>query len=143
MKTEVNGNYYDVEIGGNKARVNGKIFDLILDEGEITMNGEQFFVDFLEEGEPSLMIINGMSYLVSRTSSEGISTREVRAPISGQIVDILVTEGSEVVKGQLLLVLEAMKMENQMKSPGKGRIREVRVKNGQLVKSGEVLVTFY
>ena len=142
MKIEVNGNYYDVELARNKATVNGKEFDLKLNEEEITLNGEHFFLDFLEEGEPSLMIINGMSYLVSKSTLDGIYAKELRAPISGQIVDVFVTEGSYVVKGQLLLTLEAMKMENQMKSPVKGRIREVKVKKGQLAKSGEVLLTF-
>jgi biotin carboxyl carrier protein len=142
MKIEVNGNCYEVEISRNKATVNGKAFELKLDGEEITINGKHFFLDFLEEGEPSLMIINGLSYLVSKSSSEGITAKELRAPISGQIVDVFVTEGSYVVKGQLLLTLEAMKMENQMKSSVKGRIREVKVKKGQLAKSGEVLLTF-
>jgi biotin carboxyl carrier protein len=142
MKINVNGNCYEIEIIGNKTTVNGKEIKLTPNENEIIIDGKQFFLDFFEEGEPSLMIINGISYLVSKNASESTSVKELKAPINGQIVDVFVKEGKDVVKGQLLIILEAMKMENQMKSPVKGRIKKVRVKKGQLVKSGEVLVTF-
>jgi biotin carboxyl carrier protein len=142
VKIDVNGNCYEVEITGNKARLDHKEIDLKLNEEGITIDGKQYFLDFFEEGEPSLMIINGISYLISKTTSEGIPIRELKAPISGQIADVFAKDGSNVVKGQLLVVLEAMKMENQMKSPVKGRIKEVKVKKGQLVKNGEVLLTF-
>ncbi len=142
MKIDVNGNCYEIEIIGNRAIVNGKEINLKLNgEEKITIDGNQFFLDFFEEGEPSLMIINGISYLVSKRA-ERIAVNELRAPISGQIADVFATDGSAIVEGQLLIILEAMKMENQMKSPVKGRIKEVKVKKGQLVKTGEVLVTF-
>lgn len=143
MRVEVNGNTYHIEIAGNRAKVNGTAVDLeTLNEAEVTIDGEKFFLDFVEEGEPSLMIINGMSYLVSRSSSEGLSAKELRAQINGQITGVFVKTGSKVIKGQLLVTLEAMKMENQMKSPLKGNIKEVNVKNGQSVKKGEILLVF-
>lgn len=143
MKVEVNGDNYDIEIIENKAKVNGKTVKLeVLSNTEILIDGEKFFLDFIEEGEPSLMIINGMSYLVSRSSSEGLPVKELRAPINGQIIDVFVEAKSKVTKGQLLVTLEAMKMENQMKSPQKGIIKEVRVKKGQSIKNGEVLLVF-
>jgi biotin carboxyl carrier protein len=142
MKIEVNGNDYDIEILGNKAKVNGENIDVTLNEEEILINGKKFHLDFIEEGEPSLMIINGMTYLVSKSAVGSISVRELKAPISGLIIDVLVTAGSEVNKDQPLVILEAMKMENQIKSPLKGRIREIRVDKGQSVKTGDVLVTF-
>lgn len=142
MKIDVNGNCYEVEVVGNEVRVNGKKIDLKQNEEQITIGQNQFFLDFFEEGEPSLLIINGMSYLVSKSTSENTLLKELKAPINGQIVDVFAVEGKDVVKGQLLVILEAMKMENQIKSPAKGRIKEVKVKKGQLVKTGEVLVTF-
>ena len=57
-------------------------------------------------------------------------------------MDVFVTAGDDVVRGQVLVTLEAMKMENQVKSTVKGRIKAVKVKKGQLVKGGEVLITF-
>jgi biotin carboxyl carrier protein len=142
MKIDVNGNCYEIEIVGNNVRVNGKKIDLKQNGDQITIGQNQFFLDFFEEGEPSLLIINGMSYLVSKSASEDTLVKELKAPISGQIADVFAVEGRDVVKGQLLVILEAMKMENQIKSPVKGRIKEVKVKKSQLVKIGEVLVTF-
>lgn len=143
MKVEVNGDNYDIEITESKAKVNGRVVKLeVLSETEISVDGEKFFLDFKEEGEPSLMIINGMSYLVSRSSSEGVPVKELRAPINGQIIDVFIESKSKVTKGQLLITLEAMKMENQMKSPQNGIIKEVKVEKGQSVKNGEVLLVF-
>jgi biotin carboxyl carrier protein len=144
MRIDVNGNPYEIEIIGNKARVNKDEIDLKLnEEGEgIMIGGKKFHLDFFEEGEPSLMIINGASYLISKTESENATIKELKAPISGQIVDVFAAAGSKVAKGQLLLVLEAMKMENQMKSPVAGMIKEVKVIKGQLVKRDETLLVF-
>jgi glutaconyl-CoA/methylmalonyl-CoA decarboxylase subunit gamma len=66
----------------------------------------------------------------------------VRAPISGRVIDVLVQVGSNVTEGQTLIILEAMKMENQIKSPVSAKISEVKVDKGQSVKTGEVLVAF-
>lgn len=142
MRIEVNGNYYDVQLAGNKVIINGKEFELKSDQpGEITLGRDRFYLDFFEEGEPSLMIVNGMSYFVSRSSTESTS-KDLKAPIGGQVLDVLVVEGADVVKGELLVVIEAMKMENQLKSPIKGKVKQVKVKKGQLVKTGQELITF-
>jgi biotin carboxyl carrier protein len=143
MKIEVNGNSYDVEVIGKKAIVNGKQIDLEIDEeDEIVIGQDHFFLDFLEEGEPSLMIVNGLSYVVTKSVLESTQVRDLKAPIGGQIIGIFASEGDSVARGQILVTLEAMKMENQVKSTVKGRIKAVRVKKGQLVKSGETLLTF-
>jgi biotin carboxyl carrier protein len=144
MKVEVNGNDYEVEIiGRDKAVVNGKEIDLkIVDQDTITISGKQFNLDFVEEGEHSLMIVNGMTYAVSKSISDVIASKELKAPISGQIVEVSVSDANEVNRGQALIVLEAMKMENQIKSPIKGRIKEIKVKKGQFVRTGEILIIF-
>jgi biotin carboxyl carrier protein len=143
MKVEVNGKEYDIEFMGNKARIDGKEIAVRIDEDEITISGEsKFHLDFLQEGEQSFLIINGMAYNVSKSVSTVTPLKEIKAPISGQIIDVSAIPGTEVKRGELLIVLEAMKMENQIKSPIKGRIKEIRVKKGQSVKSGDVLLTF-
>jgi biotin carboxyl carrier protein len=60
----------------------------------------------------------------------------------GKIVNILVNEGDQVNNGQVLIVLEAMKMENQIKSPRKGTIKNIKIINDQSVKIGDTLLTF-
>lgn len=64
----------------------------------------------------------------------------VSAPMPGKVVTILAAEGEEVRQGQGLVVVEAMKMQNELPSPKSGRIRTVRVAEGQAVNAGETLV---
>ena len=62
--------------------------------------------------------------------------------MSGKIVGVFIKAGNEVKRGQLLVILEAMKMENQIKSHANGRIREIKVCEDQSVNTGEILITF-
>ena len=62
--------------------------------------------------------------------------------MTGKIVGVFAKPGNEVKRGQLLVVLEAMKMENQIKSHANGQIREINVCEGQSVNTGEFLITF-
>jgi len=64
----------------------------------------------------------------------------VKAPIPGLITRILVEEGNVVEAGQSLLILEAMKMENEVRAPRSGIVREVAVLSAQSVKLGEFLL---
>ncbi len=64
----------------------------------------------------------------------------VKAPMPGNIVSVSVTEGATVKKGQPLLVLEAMKMENEIVSPRDGVVASVIVSKGASVNSGDPLV---
>src|SRR5262249_23137264 len=64
----------------------------------------------------------------------------VKAPMPGAVVAVEVTPGQEVKRGQGLLVLSAMKMENQIKAPRAGRVVSVEVQPGQTVEQGRALV---
>jgi len=67
---------------------------------------------------------------------------DLRAAIPGRVLRILVAEGEHVEAGRTLLVLEAMKMENEVRAPRGGRIRAIDVAAGQAVGTGDVLVRF-
>jgi biotin carboxyl carrier protein len=67
---------------------------------------------------------------------------DVKAPMPGLIVSILVEEGQQVTSGEPLLVLEAMKMENVIKSPGTGVIRSIPIVLGKSVEKNQVLIKF-
>ena len=69
----------------------------------------------------------------------GSGEREVRAAMPGKVVAVLVELGATVTQGQGLLVIEAMKMENEVGSPRAGTVQEIRVKPGQAVEAGELL----
>lgn len=70
----------------------------------------------------------------------GAGGRELRAPMPGRIVRVLVEEGQEVDAGDGLVVMEAMKMENELSARAPGRVETVRVEPDQTVNQGDVLV---
>lgn len=71
-----------------------------------------------------------------------VSTGEtMKAPMPGTIVNVLVSQGQSVQKGQVLLVLEAMKMENEIVAPCSGTISHVAVNKGQAVNVGDVFLS--
>jgi biotin carboxyl carrier protein len=70
----------------------------------------------------------------------GAGGQIVKAPLPGKITHVAVQAGDAVTAGQSLLVIEAMKMENELKATAAGTVREVRVTAGQAVNAGDVLV---
>jgi biotin carboxyl carrier protein len=64
----------------------------------------------------------------------------VKAPMPGLVLDVMVTVGQAVQKGDPLLILEAMKMENVIKAAGEGRVKAVKVDKGAAVEKGELLL---
>ncbi len=68
--------------------------------------------------------------------------KEVKAPMPGMVLRVEVAPGQEVQEGDPLLVLEAMKMENNLKSPASGTVKSVHVEAGKAVEKGAVLVVF-
>jgi biotin carboxyl carrier protein len=145
MKVQVNEISYDVDIIGQKISVNDTELTIKVNEGEITFGENTFYLDFIqegEEGEPSLMIVNGMTYLVSKSSFGYAQLKDVKAPISGKVKDVLAEVGSKVKEGQIIAIIEAMKMEIQIKSPSAGTVKEIKACKDQPVKMGDILVAF-
>lgn len=68
--------------------------------------------------------------------------KEIKAPMPGLILDLKVKPGDEVKKGDIVLILEAMKMENILKSPGDGLVKAVKVSLNQSVEKNQVLIQF-
>lgn len=64
----------------------------------------------------------------------------VEAPMPGKILKISVAVGASVTSGDVLLILEAMKMENEISAPVSGTVREIRAREGDSVNTGDVLV---
>jgi biotin carboxyl carrier protein len=99
---------------------------------------------------PYLIVVGLRRYLVElhdprrwrRTGSsiEAEGPQEIVAPMPGKIVKILVAEGQEVSRDQGLLVIEAMKMQNELRAPRAGRIERVYMEEGRGVESGARLL---
>lgn len=67
---------------------------------------------------------------------------QIKAPMPGMVLRILVEEGQTLAQGDPVVVLEAMKMENVFKAPGEVTVKEIRVQENSAVEKGQVLVTF-
>lgn len=67
--------------------------------------------------------------------------RGVRAQMPGKILRVNVKEGATVEKGQSIIVMEAMKMENEIKAPQAGRVQGLKISEGQAVETGAELCT--
>ena len=115
--------------------IDGKQFRCILDrdvDGEgVIINGQR--ISFSIPDPRSLAAQNGAA-----AGADG--PRRVKAPMPGRVVRVLVTMGDEVAEGQGLVVIEAMKMQNELKSPKQGRVSRLAAEIGTTVAAGEVLV---
>jgi biotin carboxyl carrier protein len=78
----------------------------------------------------------GLSNLMSAKVSE------IKAPMPGLVLKVLVDEGAEIKKGDNLFVLEAMKMENIIKAPADVTVKTIKIKPGDKVEKGQILILF-
>ncbi len=77
----------------------------------------------------------------AKASSGSAGSVEISAPMPGKILAVKAQVGQSVKKGEVILLLEAMKMENEVVAPQDGKIASVNVNEGAMVESGEVLAT--
>ena len=101
----------------------------------IRLNGNTYKVEVADQYD-ALLKAMGMDMAQSRKVSD------MKAPMPGLVSEVAVVEGQELKKGDKVLVLEAMKMENILKAPEDGVVKKVHVTKGQTVEKNMVLVTF-
>jgi biotin carboxyl carrier protein len=77
----------------------------------------------------------------TRPTGEGGAAVSIRSPIPGRVVKVLVKAEDKVVAGQTVVVLEAMKMENELRAPRAGKVLELRCAEGAAVEAGQDLVS--
>lgn len=99
----------------------------------VRVNGEAYEVRITDELD-ALIERMGLSANTAHTIAD------VKAPMPGLVVKVLVQPGDSVTKGQPLLILEAMKMENIIKAPGDATVKEVFAEAGQAVEKNQLLV---
>ena len=116
-----------------KLIIENKPFDIILsDNNTIIVNNEEYTVDIFDEQVAKLM----------KTGAGKVLEQElvVKAAMPGLIIEVNVKQGERVEEGQALLIIEAMKMQNEMHSTKTGVIKKINVQKGQTVNSGDKLI---
>jgi len=127
----VNGQPFVAGFEGNRVLVDDTPYDVTLEGGKALIGGIAYDLDIegLEEGT------TGSGVATTAAVSEGAVT----AIMPGKIIRMLVAEGEEVAEGDVVCILEAMKMENELKAPRAGTVKELYVQPGQDVETGAVL----
>ena len=100
---------------------------------EVLLNGVSYF--FTIETPTSYKRLRYLSSKKGSSKNENLS-----APMPGKIVDVLAEEGQEIRAGEPLLILEAMKMQNEIQSPSAGKIKKIHVKATQNVLKDDLLI---
>jgi biotin carboxyl carrier protein len=112
--------------------IGGRPYEILLDREYrwIKTNRGYFAIDVHSNGE-----------LAESASARARTTDgRIKAPIPGLVTQVFVSEGDRVEAGQALMILEAMKMENEIRTPHPGRIKTLNVASGQSVKLDEILI---
>jgi biotin carboxyl carrier protein len=161
--TTIEGQEFEIEvIDGRHIRVGDRmlevdfesvsgqpVFSLILDgrsyesfvypgeeDWQVLLRGRQYQVKVEDEREKRLRAAAG-----SRVAETG--EYHLKAPMPGLVVSVPVSEGQTVEKGKVLVILESMKMQNELKSPRAGTVGRVRVKAGESVEQKQTLLNLH
>lgn len=122
----INNTSYDVDVEKlSKEPLDGRM--------AVRVRGRVVRLDMLDERRQKMKDAQQSAFAVGGKAI-------VESPMPGKIVKILVGEGEEVTQGQGVIVVEAMKMENELKAPKDGVVAEVRAKEGETIEGGAPLV---
>lgn len=155
----VNGHEYEIEIENDQVLVNGEAIDVNVSQigvpelYSILLDGASYEVLVEEQRQEYAVTLAGQQFHVqvederTRRLNAGrkgplIPSGElvVKAPIPGLVVKVLVQEGDDIPEDHPLIILEAMKMENEIRSLRAGVVRSVDVSAGQRVEQGAALL---
>lgn len=156
----IEGVEYSIEESKGALMVNGRTFLVWANKHKVTVDGVEYQVE-LGEG---IAWVNGFPYSFSLGGFDELSSDEqpvdqdavtvpssllnmhsnhvLTAVMPGRVLHILVKEGDDVQAGDVLCVLEAMKMENELRAQVEGTVQQILVKPGQNVEAGEPLIIF-
>lgn len=157
------GQEKEVEIGGDSISLDGQSIDWDISRisefhyhiisGGKSYNAELVSADYqqkvltlkIEDQVFEMSIKDKMDQLLEKMGISAQNTAaiaEVKAPMPGLILDILAEVGQTIKKGDQLMILEAMKMENVLKAQGEGTITSIEVSKGDSVEKNQVLIKF-
>ena len=143
----LDGATYKIVVDGNSILVNGQPFVAGLEEDRVLVDGTPYDV-ILEENRA---VVGGIAHELLVTGLEEekagpkaaaravASAGAVTAIMPGKIIRVLVSEGDQVTEGDVVCILEAMKMENELKASKDGTVKALHIQSGQDVEMGAVL----
>ena len=132
FKFKIRGTQYDVDIK-----------DVNNNDVQIEVNGTPYHVTMEREiaaPKTPTIVRKRLPDEVKKKPSTGASLKKVLAPLPGNIFKLNVKEGDEVKKGDTLLIMEAMKMENNILSEQDGIIKNIKIKEGDAVLQNDILI---
>lgn len=135
-KYKINGNLYKVTVG-----------DIEDNNVRVEVNGTSYTVELEKQAKPKIKpVVRTESTTpaapptpISRPAVSG-GKSGIKSPLPGVILEIKVKEGDTVKRGQTLMILEAMKMENDIKSDRDGKVTSIRVSKGESILEGTDLI---
>jgi len=167
LKIKLNGNVYEIDFltkeEKNSGKINGNDFNLDIEQRNdsqyhLIKDNKSYCIDILSidyDTKEIKLSINGHIYngtvqddldiLLKEMGIESKSksvANELRAPMPGMTLAINVKNGQEVKKGETLMVLEAMKMENNLKADSDVTIKEIHCAKGETVNKNQLLISF-
>lgn len=163
MEIIIGDKSFEINPLGKEVEINGKkhIIDLITtghNRYHLLVNNKSYNLEVVsfnaKEGNAQVKVDNQHISVKVKTELDKLLTRmglsrnnvavakDLGAPMPGLILDIMVKVGDEVKKGDKLLILEAMKMENIIKAPGDVKISSIIVNKGESVDTGQKLIHF-
>jgi len=120
--------------------LDGKSYESFVYQGdedwEVLIRGRQYQVKIEDEREKRLKAAAGGGSVES-------GEFHLKAPMPGLVVAVLINEGQEVKKGQVMIILESMKMQNELKAPRDGVMGRIRVKAGESVEQRQTLLSVH
>ncbi len=130
---EVKAEIADIDKDVLTILVENKLYQINLDgENQLTVNGESYSFEIMDEQ---------VAKILKSAHDAGVKKEiTVTAPMPGLVIEVEVKEGDSVKKGQGLLIIEAMKMQNEIKSPRDGIVKKFMVQKGKPVNSKDILV---
>jgi len=149
--------YYTMTINGEKHEVDAQllrshIVSMLIDHRSYDVDIEPFNVEDTLDGRMSVRVRGRVVHLdilderrkkmkeAAAAHLGGAGVSQVESPMPGKVLNVMVDEGDEVTQGQGVVVIEAMKMENELKAPKDGVVASISCKNGDTVDAGTVLI---
>ena len=160
LHAELDGNNHEVEIKHDDAKVFARVddreYELEVSEPEpgvyLLKHDGKIFEASVSGGDPAQVRIGSNQLEVKlidpkrlrgagAAHEHGDGLAEIKTAMPGKVVNVLQSVGASVEKGDGIMVVEAMKMQNELKSPKAGVIKEIRITEGAAVSAGDILAT--